>query len=69
MNCFLIKFIPKNLNKVDKIKEHRQLLFMYENNNNRRTSINSINILRRRNDSNIDYMDLTEIYDFCKDAG
>ena len=55
-------------NIFDKIKEHRQLLFMYEN-SNRRNSTNSVNILRRRTDANIDYMDFTEIYNFCKDAG
>jgi hypothetical protein len=73
---FIGKFFTntKNLNEtfinniLDKIKEHRQLLFMYEN-KNRRNSNNSINILRRKTESNIDYMDFTEIYNFCKDAG
>ena len=53
-------------NILDKIKEHRQLLFMFES---KKTNPNSSIISKRRTDINIDFIEFTNIYNNCKNAG
>ena len=52
-------------NILDKIKEHGQLLFMYESNKGTHSSV----ISKRKTDINIDFMEFNDIYNSCKNAG